>query len=129
VRMSLGNSKTTAKIKFAGKPDAVAATPGAIWVLEREAHSVWRVDPTINVTTQRVPVRRIPFGLVAGADDVWVASSDGTVSRIDGETNEVVATVKAGPKIIRVSPYGSSRAVARPHPLAIGAGAVWLTVQ
>jgi YVTN family beta-propeller protein len=128
-RTSTETSKMTARIKFAGKPDAVAATPGSIWVLEREAHSVWRVDPSINVTTQRVPVHRIPFGLAAGSDDVWVASSDGTVSRIDGEVNRVVATVKAGPKITRLSPYGSSRAVARPHPLAVGAGAVWLPIQ
>lgn len=128
VRTSAENSKATAKIKFAGKPDAVATTPGAIWVLEREAHSVWRVDPTINVTTQRIPVPRIPFGLAAGADDVWVASSDGTVSRIDGETNEVVATVKAGPKIA-VLFAGDVQAISRPHPLAVGAGAAWLTVQ
>jgi DNA-binding beta-propeller fold protein YncE len=129
VRMSLENAETSAKIRFVGKPDAVAATPGAIWVLERGAHSAWRVDPTVNVTTQRILVRRIPFGLAVGAGDVWVASSDGTVSRIDGEANEVVATVKAGPKIIQLSTYGSSRAVQRPHPLAVGAGAVWLTVQ
>jgi serine/threonine-protein kinase len=129
-RTSTETSNMTARIKFAGKPDAVAATPSAIWLVEREAHSVWRVDPSINVTTQRIPVRRVPFGLVAGAGDVWVASSDGTISRIDGETNKVVATVKAGLKVVRISSTAqSSLSVARPHPLAVGAGAVWLTVQ
>jgi YVTN family beta-propeller protein len=46
---------------------------------------------------------------------VWVANSaDGTVSRIDLETNQVVATI----------PVGNA-----PADIAVVDGAVWVTVQ
>ena len=54
-----------------------------------------------------------PGGITVGLDAVWVANSlDGTVSRIDPETNRVVQTVPVG---------------VTPTALAAGAGAVWVT--
>ena len=56
-----------------------------------------------------------PEDVVVGAGAVWVANRlDGTVSRIDPETNEVVKTIEVGNA---------------PSGLAFADGRVWLTVQ
>ena len=56
-----------------------------------------------------------PTGIAYGAEAVWVANAgDGTVSRIDPLTEEVV----------KVIPVGNS-----PTGIAFGEGAVWVTVQ
>jgi YVTN family beta-propeller protein len=53
--------------------------------------------------------------VAVGAGGVWVANSrDGTVSRIDPESNKVIATIHIGNN---------------PQGIAVGAGAVWVSVQ
>jgi YVTN family beta-propeller protein len=75
---------------------------------------VTRIDPSTN-STVAIDVGRTPRGIAYGEGAVWVANSgDGTVSRIDPNTNQVVATVRVGN---------------RPLGIAVGAGAVWVTVQ
>ena len=62
-----------------------------------------------------VPGRRRPVDVAVGEDGVWVASSlDRTVTRLDPETGETVATIELGNE---------------PQRLAAGGGAVWVTVQ
>src|SRR5262249_39144600 len=59
-----------------------------------------------------IPVGRSPSGIALGDDAVWVANAgDGTVERIDIETNEVSQTL----------PAGSS-----PQAIAIGGGYLWV---
>ena len=52
--------------------------------------------------------------MAVGAGSVWVASGDGTVSRIDPNSGRVVATITVG---------------GTPEDVAVGAGAVWVTVE
>jgi YVTN family beta-propeller protein len=62
-----------------------------------------------------IPVGRSPGAIAVAADAVWVANGgDGTVSRIDPDTDRVAATVRVG---------GS------PQGIALAAGRVWVTVQ
>jgi len=64
------------------------------------------------VTT--IAVGRSPEGVAVGAGSVWVANSgDGTISRIDPRTNNVIATITVG---------GSPQAITVAH------GRVWVTV-
>ena len=56
-----------------------------------------------------------PVDVAAGDDAVWVVNSlDGTVSRIDPATNDVVATVEVGND---------------PRRVAVGDDEVWVTVR
>jgi YVTN family beta-propeller protein len=65
--------------------------------------------------TTAIRVGRSPLGVAVGEGSVWVANyEDGTVSRIDPETPEVVASIKV------------KRGVAE---VAVGDGVVWVTVR
>lgn len=64
---------------------------------------------------QAISVGDEPVGLAAGEGAIWVAnSSDGTLSRIDPETNSVVETIEVGH---------------RPLGITVGNGLVWVTVR
>jgi len=52
-----------------------------------------RIDPVSRTVVTTVPVGNGPTGIAFGAGAVWVANSlDGTVMRIDPDTNTVTAT-------------------------------------
>jgi YVTN family beta-propeller protein len=55
-----------------------------------------------------------PSGIAVGLGSVWIASADGTVSRIDPSSSGVVATIKVG---------------GTPSGIAVGAGQVWVAVD
>ena len=68
-----------------------------------------------TLSKEKISVGRRPVGIAVGSNAVWVANAgDGTVSRIDPQTNEVVKTI----------PVGSS-----PSGVAAAAGFIWVTVQ
>jgi virginiamycin B lyase len=76
--------------------------------------AVFRIDPRTNRVVDRIPVDP-PSGLAFGHGSVWATSAGyGTVSRIDPNTDEVVAKIKVGRgdvEIIRSTPRtGTSRA-------------------
>jgi YVTN family beta-propeller protein len=76
--------------------------------------SVSRIDARSG-SVRTIPVENGPIGIAFGEGAVWVANSAaGTVSRIDPETNEVVATIAVGN---------------RPVGIAVGASNVWVSVQ
>ncbi|MGH2750962.1 MAG: hypothetical protein ACRDK3_08840 [Actinomycetota bacterium] len=74
----------------------------------------------------RVEVGDSPLGVAIGRDSVWVANSgDGTLSRIDPDTNEVVDSVDIGGTPVEVAVAGGSVWVAlddEPRLVAVDAG-------
>ena len=92
---------------------------GATWVSAFGADAISRLAATpedgSRIGSESIPVGDGPVDVAVGAGGVWVANSrDGTVSRIDPESNNVIATIHVGS-----SPQG----------IAVGAGVVWVTVQ
>jgi YVTN family beta-propeller protein len=61
-----------------------------------------------------IPVGGHPSAVAVSRGAVWVAKSEGAVSRIDPNTNTVVKEIHTGN---------------RPAGLAVGHGFVWVTVQ
>jgi YVTN family beta-propeller protein len=134
-------------------PTAVAASPGAAWVVEQYASRVERLDARSGTPDATVHVGAIPVAVALGHGSVWVASrGDRTVSRIDPSTVRVTDSVRvgSGPSGIATGPEGiwvseglsrsvalidaeSGRVVKRvgvrfaPGALATGAGSVWVT--
>lgn len=94
-------------------PLEVAVGEGWVWVLNGNTATVTKVDPAQGTpaATISLGVERGPARLVIGAGAAWVASSDGTLSRIDPATNAVHA-VSVAPGL---------------RDVAVAAGRVWVT--
>ena len=101
---------TTVRIGSAG-PRAIAAAPGALWVLTREQPitpeapwngsraALFRLDPNAGTLRTRITIDGDMSGLAANQDTVWVAaarSNKGVVLRIDPKTKRVVAHIYTG---------------------------------
>jgi virginiamycin B lyase len=90
---------------------------GSLWVATSQ-QSVVRVDPTDGSTEATVETGFGSRFMAVGDDAVWVMNQDdGTVSRIDPETDSVVAAVQASEGRI---PGGD---------IAFGDGAVWVRTE
>ncbi len=92
------------------RPCGIDAGEGGVWVTSFEGHVI-RIDPETNEVAAVVDLLD-PSCVAAGAGGVWVTSaSNGTVTRIDPITNEIVGEI----------PVGSF-----PQGVAVGAGSVWV---
>jgi class 3 adenylate cyclase len=98
----------------------LAVGEGNVWVLDNPKHLVWQIDPG-SATTSRPPavVRSItvgqnPVDIAVGFGSVWVASVEGTVSRIDPVSATVIDKIQLGRSL---------------GGIAAGDGFVWVTVQ
>ena len=77
-------------------PTGIAAGAGAIWLPNRDADTVTRVDPTGLRTT--IPVGRSPAAIAVGLGGVWVVDAlDDALLRIDPDTRAVVGHDPGGP--------------------------------
>jgi DNA-binding beta-propeller fold protein YncE len=96
-----------------GFPRAVAANGRYVWVLNGNTGSITKIDPRARsvVSTTRIGVERAPAQLAADAGAVWIANEDGTLARVDAESDEVRF-------------YDVGRTL---RDVAVGDGAVWAT--
>jgi DNA-binding SARP family transcriptional activator/ABC-type branched-subunit amino acid transport system substrate-binding protein len=94
-------------------PIAIRAGLGSIWVLNANVATVTRIDASARGVTTTVPigVERGPVRLAIGAGAAWVANGDGTLTRIDAETNGAT-TAAIGHRLLDV---------------VAGRGGVWVT--
>jgi class 3 adenylate cyclase/streptogramin lyase len=106
------------------KSNLIAAGAGAIWVVDPDGSTLWRIDPRTHETKNigiSVGAGAVPFGVAAGYGAVWVAVLRGSRSVV----------LKFGPVVgdLRgTTPYGrrgTSPVLVGLQPLAVGAGAVW----
>ena len=109
------------RIPMVGDPDPQALTISAdtdfIWVLNGDTATVVKIDPSLHdvVETYRLGLGRGPLALAAGEGAAWISNAfDGTVTRIDGRTNEVAS--------IAISAYSS------PKDVTFAGGLVWVSV-
>lgn len=88
-------------------------TDHTLWVADRQAGRVARIDAATGTVLADIPVGQFPSSIAVTDGAVWVGiEGDGSVSRIDPATNQVVARIPIGQK-------GFLR-------LAAGAGRVWV---
>jgi class 3 adenylate cyclase/streptogramin lyase len=106
------------------KSNLIAAGEGAIWVVDPDGSTVWRIDPRTHETRSigiSVGAGAVPFGVAAGYGAIWVAVLRGSAPVV----------LQLGPNVgdlRRTVPYGgrgASPVLVYMHPLALGAGAVW----
>jgi DNA-binding SARP family transcriptional activator/ABC-type branched-subunit amino acid transport system substrate-binding protein len=93
-------------------PIAIEAKRGSVWVLDANVARVTRIDARERGVTATIPigVDRRPLRLAVGSGAAWVANGDGTLSRVDADTNAVTTTAVAQGLL----------------DVAVGRGAVWV---
>ncbi len=97
---------------------AISADSEFVWVLHGDTATVTKIPVGLHdvVETYRLGVGRGSLALASGEGAAWVSNAfDGTVTRIDGATNEVAS--------IAVSAYY------RPKGVTVAGGLVWVSVD
>jgi len=94
-----------------------ALAAGALWFPDLSGNQVWEIDSKTQQTLGTTKVGVAPVSASYGAGSVWVANSgDGTVSRIDPASGQVVRT-------ITISDGGT------PSGIAATDNGIWVTVD
>lgn len=98
--------------------NALAVGAGSVWVGLTDANTVWRIDLRTNQLIATIVVGDHPSGIALSPGAVWVASADGTVSRIDPRAAQglgrVVQTIRTG---------------GTPSGITFGDGVVWVAID
>jgi hypothetical protein len=150
---ALDRARIVATIPLPANPDQIAVGAGAVWVLDREAEGVVRIDPATNgIAGPAIGLGFSPWSLTTGAGAVWITGNGAdTVARLDPKTNAVTATFPVPSPPIAQATLGfgalwtanaggstvsridltsaavtSFRTGRQPHGIAAGAGAVWV---
>ncbi len=109
-RVTRIDQETGKRTRYAlgGEPQRIAVGAGAAWVSNDEG-LVSRIDVESG-NVQRIGVGREPRGIAVNDDAVWVACSlDGTLTRLDPKTGEVVGRpVKVGANPSAVAVFGTT---------------------
>ena len=112
-RVSLASGRVVGTVDLVGSSADVATGFGSVWIADDEMQAVVRVDAKQEAIVRTYDVGGSPLGVAVGADAVWATSDDGTVVRIDPETDGVtVVRVGGAPRVVDV-----------------GAGEVWVSVD
>ena len=99
-------------MKIGQKPFGLAYGAKSLWVSDRMANRLTRINPRTNKMVARIKIGISSYGLAFGAGSVWVTSeSDGTVRRINPKRNRVSAKIKAG---------------SQPNGVVYAFGAIWV---
>jgi YVTN family beta-propeller protein len=116
-RIDPATNRVVATISVGRAPGAMTVAGGVVWVALPDNGGLGRIDPASNRSTLvRVP-RCCDGELAAGEGALWVANQvDGTLVRVDPATGQVAARIL----LPRTTEH-------RPHQVAVGEGAVWVT--
>jgi len=98
-RLTIGSLNPDTAISLGFTPMALAADPDGrtLWIVNNGGDEVVRFDTAAREVSGRYTVGPRPVSVVAGAGAVWVADSgDGTISRVDPETGEVISIPVGG---------------------------------
>ncbi len=111
VRLDAESGEVGQPIPVAARPVALVADEKGVWVAGEDDAAISHIDPSRGVALAApIQLAARPSALALDADAVWVAASDGTLSRIDRETNRVTA-IDVGGKL---------------DAIAIGADSIWV---
>ena len=85
------------RVGIGGSPVALVGDHTGLWVATEKAVLGARVDPSVSTTfSPPIPLSGRPSALALDERFAWVATSDGTVTRIERDTNRVNSTVEIG---------------------------------
>jgi len=73
-KIDLADTATRALVT-APDPVAISVGAGAVWVANRQTHTVERIDPKTNTHVATIRIGNTPTALTTSADEVWVVVS------------------------------------------------------
>jgi DNA-binding beta-propeller fold protein YncE len=113
LRIDPASDRVTARIDVGGRPGAIVAGGGRIWVADEDGAGIAAIDAAGGRVVKRgIAPHSEPLRLAVGAGGLWVSgASTGTVRRVD------LGSAVAGPPI----PVGRG-----PAGLTVAAGVVWV---
>ena len=112
-RVSAVTGRVVGTVDLVGGRADIATGFGSVWIADDEMQAVVRVDEQQEAIVRTYDIGGSPLGVAVGTDAVWAASDDGTIVRVDPETD--------GLTVVRVG--GAPRVV------DVGAGEVWVSVD
>jgi YVTN family beta-propeller protein len=98
---------------------ALAVGAGAVWTSTYLPGTLWKIDAATGEFAGRVRLGHSPVGVAFGEGAVWVVGNDGTLLRVDPNSETVVRTIRLGVYPAQASAWA---------PIAVGQGAVWVPV-
>jgi DNA-binding SARP family transcriptional activator/outer membrane protein assembly factor BamB len=93
LRIDPTTGRITASVPIGGIPNAVAVGAGSVWAVTPEDGLVWRIDPDTNAVTASIDAGPEPSLVAVINGQVWIASSRGTLERVDVSQNIVTQTL------------------------------------
>ncbi len=115
-RIDTETGETVATIKVSRGPVSLAVTPGAVWVVNfgMNGDTVTQIDAKTNqIIGEPIQTGRAPLSMTVGDGSLWVANHDaGTVTRIDPNTDQVVANIDVP---------------SEPHRITFGEESIWVS--
>jgi DNA-binding SARP family transcriptional activator/streptogramin lyase len=122
LRIDPDSAAVTDRIAIVTRPDVLSPHPigvavdaNFVWVLNGTTATVTKIDPDLRGIVATFPLGKDATTLAAGEGAAWISSRDGTVTRIDAETNAVTS--------IAVTIHD------RPTDVAVAGGLVWVSVD
>jgi YVTN family beta-propeller protein len=90
-------ARVAAAIPIPAGFNAVAVGEGAVWVLNNDSSTLFRIDPGTNAIVARIRFVDTAEDAAAGAGALWITHpAVDAVSRVDPSTNAVTATIPVG---------------------------------
>ncbi len=108
--MDSGRVLATVRVPRANSNTAIAADRDTTWIVYQEATSLLKRLDRAGEVVAEIEVGPVET-ILAENGEVWVATNDGSVSRIDPATNQVTDTIEV------------SRS---PKQLVLGGGSLWV---
>jgi virginiamycin B lyase len=116
-RFSSADGGIQAQINLPARSTGVIDGFGTIWVASNGRDEMYRVDPMTNTVKDTIRLDGKPRIIASGEGSIWALHlRDGSISRIDGTSGQVVAKIAAD-------------AVDNDGDIAIGGGFVWVTTR
>jgi serine/threonine protein kinase len=112
-RVSAVTGRVVGTVDLVGGRADIATGFGSVWIADDEMQAVVRVDEQQAAIVRTYEIGGSPLGVAVGGNAVWAASDDGTVFRIDPETDDVTVVAVGG----------------APRMVDVGAGEVWVSVD
>ena len=104
--------RVTVTVHVGKHPAGMAIAAGSLWVTNDVDNTVTRVDPAAGTVTGTIALRGKgypdPTFTAVGGDALWLLARNGTVSKIDLQSGELVATLSVPGDALGIALVGDS---------------------
>jgi YVTN family beta-propeller protein len=100
----LDTTSVVDEIPVGARPSGIAIGEGSVWVGNRDDNTLLRIDPESRRVERTIGLAVEPREVAVAGKRVWIASSAGSVVRVNPSLNEIEGTLTLGPPSERCCP-------------------------